>query len=295
MEQYLLDSLKCPLDGSSLKMEENYLVSETGKRYPMRNGVMPLLLGESCSVEAKEQQLHYNQIAEKYLNNLDYPHTQEYMSYLDREFLELSKDAHLGQVVELCCGSGEAFELLGSRVSCGIGVDVSTAMLDVALQKHGDKKLIFIQADVTMLPLKNERFDSVFILGGIHHVNDRRRLFQEVFRILKSGGKFYYREPVSDFFLWRWLRHVIYKISPALDEKNERPLLYSETVPLLEEVGFQHKVWKTYGFFGYCLLMNSDVLVFNRIFRYIPYIRLFTKFMVKLDDFVVRIPILKRS
>jgi hypothetical protein len=35
--------------------------------------------------------------------------------------------------------------------------------------------------------------------------------------------------------------------------------------------------WKTYGFLGFCLLMNSDVLIFNRLFRFIPGIRAITR------------------
>ena len=154
---------------------------------------------------------------------------------------------------------------------------------------------MFIQGDATNLPLDDEIFDNVFILGGIHHVNDRDKLFSEVFRVLKPGGKFFFKEPVSDFFLWRALRAIIYASSSALDSATERPLLYKETVPPLEKAGFTIGAWNTYGFLGYCLLMNSDILVFNRLFQYMPFVRPFTRFMTKVDDLTTKLPGMKKS
>jgi SAM-dependent methyltransferase len=142
-------------------------------------------------------------------------------------------------------------------------------MLRKAATTHQHAALAFVQGDATMLPLAASNFDSVFMLGGIHHVRDRSTLFLEVARILKPGGHFYFREPVSDFVLWRAIRALVYRLSPALDHETERPLLYCETAPFLANAGLSLKTWKTVGFFGFCLFMNSDVLVFDRLFRYV--------------------------
>jgi SAM-dependent methyltransferase len=124
------------------------------------------------------------------------------------------------------------------------------------------------------------------MLGGIHHVNDRAALFGEIARILKPGGRFYFREPVSDFMPWLALRAIIYRISPTLDHLTERPLRYEETAPYLTGAGLRLSSWRTYGFIGFCLLMNSDVLIFNRLFRFIPGIRGITRAFTRLDDWV---------
>src|SRR5262249_61704196 len=81
-------------------------------------------------------------------------------------------------------------------------------MLRKAATTHQHAALAFVQGDATMLPSAASNFDSVFMLGGIHHVRDRSPLFLEVARILKPGGHFYFREPVSDFVLWRAIRAV---------------------------------------------------------------------------------------
>ena len=133
------------------------------------------------------------------------------------------------------------------------------------------------------------------MFGGIHHVSDRDGLFREVFRILKPGGQFHWREPVSDFFLWRGIRALIYRYSPHLDHETERPLLYDETEPPLRRAGFILERWDTCGFLGFCIFMNSDVLVFNRLFRWIPGIRGITTRAARFDDFVLKLPGLSRA
>lgn len=133
------------------------------------------------------------------------------------------------------------------------------------------------------------------MLGGIHHVPDREQLFKEIARILKPGGRFVYREPVSDFPLWRGLRAIIYRLSPMLNHETERPLLYEETVPLLEQVGLRSLRYDTFGFLGFCVFMNSDVLFFNRLFRFVPGIRTITRASARLDDMLLKLPGLKRA
>jgi SAM-dependent methyltransferase len=242
------------------------------------------------------QRDHYDNVAAKYVENLSYPHTIEYLNYLDKVFLEQIENSNLSDVAEICCGHGELLTLIDGKNVRGVGVDISSNMLEFARNKHrANEGFFFVQGDATKLPLKDSQFDSVFMFGGIHHVPDRVALFSEVFRILRPGGRFYFREPVSDFFLWRWIRAIIYSASPALDAETERPLLWKETVPLLEKIGFKLSSWKTYGFLGFCFFMNSDVLIFNRFFRFIPGIRIITRLAAYFDDVVVKLPGFSRT
>ncbi|HSA70325.1 MAG TPA: class I SAM-dependent methyltransferase, partial [Burkholderiales bacterium] len=146
-----------------------------------------------------------------------------------------------------------------------------------------------------MLPLADGVFDNVAMLGGIHHVPDRSRLYAEVRRILKPGGRFFFREPVDDFALWRGIRKVIYRLSSALDHTTERPLRRKDTQDGLTRVGLRLTSWRTYGFLGFCLLMNSDVLVFNRMFRFLPGIRRLTRAACRLDHWTTNIKWLRHA
>jgi SAM-dependent methyltransferase len=290
-----IDLLCCPATGEPLMQTAAGLVNRSGTRaYPINASGVPLFAVDLCTAEARVQQAHYDRIATAYVANLSYPHTQEYMAYLDRALDAAVGAGDLGITAELCCGHGEALPLLGGRIIRYVGIDVSEKMLDAA-GMHDHPAALFAQGDATMLPLADGCFDTVVLLGGIHHVPDRRRLFGEIFRVLKPSGRLIFREPISDFVLWRAVRAVVYRLSPMLDGATERPLIYAETVPVLQQAGLRSVLYETHGFLGFCLFMNSDVLFFNRMFRFIPGIRALVRGAVCLDRLLLRTSLLRRA
>jgi len=291
-----LHYLRCPVTGGKLIREGETLVGVSGgAKYPLDPSGIPMFAGEYCSEESRRQQEHYEKIFERYFDNLEYSHTDEYMKYLDSVLLEQVDPGRMGSVAEICCGRGEAFRILEKSIGEGVGVDITMSMLERGRRELPNEKFIFVQGDATSLPLGDNLFDSVFMIGGIHHVANRQKLFSEVFRILKPGGRFIWREPASDFLVWRLIRAVVYRLSPALDHKTERPLLYAETVPPLERAGFRIRQWKTCGFLGFSIFMNSDILIFNRLFRFVPGIRGIIRFFARLDEWLTSLPGMERS
>jgi ubiquinone/menaquinone biosynthesis C-methylase UbiE len=288
-----LELLRCPVSRTPLRIDGDALVSATGARYALGTSAIPVF-APTLSTTAQRQQDHYDRIAAAYSANLDYPHTRAYGEHLDAATVAAAGDG-LGVCAELCCGTAEGFALLGSHIRRGIGIDVSLAMLERAARRHDDARFSFIQGDATRLPLADDSFDSVVMLGGVHHVPDREALFGEIARILKPGGIFLWREPVSDFVLWRALRAIVYRLSPMLDDETERPLVWDETVPVLTRAGLTLEDWKTYGFFGFCVFMNSDVLVFNRLFRFVPGIAAITRAAARFDSWTISLPGLSRA
>lgn len=285
--------LRSPGKLEPLRFDGDRLIASDGTSFPISQGTIPVFAAVPSTAEARVQQQHYDRIAKAYFENLGYPHTQTYMAYLDEALLRVV-DQPLGRIAEICCGRGEAMELFGGRIENGIGVDISLSMLEAAQRQHAGVPAVFVQGDATMLPLVSDSVDAVFMLGGIHHVSDRATLFKEVARVLKPGGKFYFREPVSDFPPWLWLRWIVYRLSPTLDHETERPLRYHETEPYLTAAGLKLSAWNTHGFFGFCLFMNSDVLLFNKLFRYVPGIRAITRASTVLDEWILKIPGFKR-
>lgn len=249
---------------------------------------IPLFAKQFCSADGQRQSEHYDRVASEYLLNLTYPHTKAYLKYLDDALFEAVGTENLGVTAEICCGHGEALNLMSGQLKFGVGADVSLNMLRSASKTLHPPKFAFIQADATMLPINDASVDTVLMFGGIHHVNDRAKLFSEVARILKPGGRFIFREPISDFFLWKALRALIYRFSPALDHETERPLKYDETAPYLEQANLKLETWRTYGFIGFCIFMNSDVLVFNRLFRFVPLIEKIVTAVAKMDEWIVK-------
>ena len=248
------DLLRCPITREPLVEEAGALVSiPSGRRYALDPHGIPLFARDSMSDDARVQEAHYDRIAPAYLENLTYPHTEEYVAYFDRVLLD-QVDGALDTIVEVCCGAGEACWLLRDRTGHAIGVDISTAMLAHARRRLPDPRFEFAQGDACRLPIADEVADAVFMLGGVHHVNDRAGLFSEVFRVLKPGGRFYFREPLDDFILWRLARDLIYRLSPTLDADTERPLRRQPTVAGLTQAGFSLRMWRSLGFIGCCFL-----------------------------------------
>ncbi|HEV2548989.1 MAG TPA: class I SAM-dependent methyltransferase [Stellaceae bacterium] len=285
----------CPVSHSPLHFDGKALVTTDGRhRYSIETGI-PLFAQSGLPPQSQSQRAHFERVADAYAANLGYAHTQEYMAYLDRCFHEAAGGGTLGTVAELCCGYGEALILLRTAVKRYVGVDLSERMLRGAIARNAHPSAVFVQADATRVPLADATVDTVVMLGGIHHVPARAALFAEVARILKPGGHFLFREPVSDFFLWRALRWLIYRLSPMLDHTAERPLTYEETVPALVQAGFRDVQYRQHGLLGFCLFMNSDVLVVNRLFRFIPGIRGIVRLSTALDEALLHIPGLRRA
>lgn len=128
-----IDLLCCPATGEPLSQTAGGLVNRSGTRaYPINASGVPLFAVDLCTAEARIQQAHYDRIAAAYVVNLGYPHTQEYMAYLDRALDAAVGAGDLGITAELCCGHGEALPLLSGRITRYVGIDVSEKMLDAA-------------------------------------------------------------------------------------------------------------------------------------------------------------------
>ena len=92
-------------------------------------------------------------------------------------------------LLDLGCGSGRNF-LKGRKY---IGIDFSAEMLKLAKQNAKKKgaKAHLIRADLSALPLKSEKFDSVLLVASLHVlVGDKKRrdCLNEVNRVMKKGG-----------------------------------------------------------------------------------------------------------
>ena len=66
-------------------------------------------------------------------------------------------------------------------------------------------------------------------------------------------------------------------------------------MPELESCELRCESWSTHGFLGFCVFMNSDVLVFNRLFRFVPGIRQITRLSTRLDQWTLALPGLGRA
>ncbi len=55
-------------------------------------------------------------------------------------------------------------------------------------------KYNIIHSDVEDTPFKHSFFDIVFSLAGTHHIDNKEKLYKEIYRILNNNGKFIYAD-----------------------------------------------------------------------------------------------------
>ena len=72
-----------------------------------------------------------------------------------------------------------------------------------------------IQGDVGQLPLENELCDIVLSMNGFHAFPDKRKAFQEIWRVLKPGGKF-----IACFYIKGELRVTDWLVKNILAKKG---------------------------------------------------------------------------
>ena len=113
---------------------------------------------------------------------------------------------------------------------------------------------------------------------------NRKTLLDEISRVLTKGGCLVFRKPVDNFFLWRALRKIIYHVPPILDLATEQLVRRNRLLPELAKSGLEIQKWETKGFFGCALVMNSNILIFNRFLRFVPGIKVVVDKLVQFDE-----------
>jgi ubiquinone/menaquinone biosynthesis C-methylase UbiE len=97
-------------------------------------------------------------------------------------------------VLEIASGTGRATRHLRQRLPASarlVASDLSPDMLEVAKSKFKSSDAIeFMMADMQNLPFESNTFDVVVCQFGIMFPPDKQKAFDEVHRVLKSGGVF---------------------------------------------------------------------------------------------------------
>jgi len=94
----------------------------------------------------------------------------------------------LGQrVLDLATGPGYAAALAAQRGALAVGVDASSAMIELARRLHPDVE--FQQSDAESLPFSDGTFDAVVSNFVIPHLSRHDLVIRELVRVLVPGGR----------------------------------------------------------------------------------------------------------
>ncbi len=127
----------------------------------------------------------------------------------DEVVSQLGNSLHSIQVLDVGCATGRLLSRLGKAGAKNLsGTDLAANILKVANQKLSS---INVKADLKVadaeeeLPWADESFDFVTLTGVFHHFYNPQKSLQEIYRVLKTGGRLILIEP--------WFPPVIRQIS----------------------------------------------------------------------------------
>ncbi len=79
-----------------------------------------------------------------------------------------------------------------------VGIDISTAQLDVCRQKAGHRPLTLSLGEAENLPFRDGHFDAVLSIGGFNYFNDPEGSLREMVRVTRSGGTIVISDEIPD-------------------------------------------------------------------------------------------------
>lgn len=140
-----------------------------------------------------------NRLEELFINSP--VHAKELRQWA-RFMLQAGGNVESGRVLEIGCGRGMGvdilFELFGPSYIEAFDFDPDQIRLAEKrlLSRYKDKVKIY-EASATQIPSPNHSFDAVFDFGTLHHIPDNQSTLNEVARVLKPRGRFFFQEPLS--------------------------------------------------------------------------------------------------
>lgn len=139
-------------------------------------------------------------------------------------------------------GSNDGSNSLAAAKICRmvIGIDHSEKLLAIARQRAVEKQLTnvtfsFFDIEKT-LPFENESFDAILFLDVLEHINNQKVSMNEVWRLLKPGGKLFLSLPNNNSSWKRLQRFVGVNSFTDPDHKREYDL------PSIEALLRNHKL-----------------------------------------------------
>jgi ubiquinone/menaquinone biosynthesis C-methylase UbiE len=148
------------------------------------------------------------------------------------------------QILDLCCGSGQATEFLLTLSPNVTGLDASPRSLQRA--QNNVPNATYVEAFAENMPFADDQFDVVHTSAALHEMQSEQlwQIIQEVYRVLKPGGLFTlvdFHPPTNPIF-WPGVAMFFW----LFETETAWQLLKTDLPQLLTQVGFTVPAPKLY-------------------------------------------------
>lgn len=229
LRETVIENLQCPICRSALKSEDAALVCPAcTESYPIIEGIPDFYpqtnVFAPIQFNLKEKYEDYGEgnIRPKTFQN-------ERRKKLTLEMVEG------GRLLEIGAAEGWMTEELVRVVPEVVSSDIALNYLKRARAKGIDAK--FLRLDAHYLPFEDGSFDSVLITEVLEHVYSPYRVLEEIYRVLKPGGKLILSIP-NNLTFSNILQHLINRPEPMKDAHLSFYDMFSIR-QLLEFAGFK--------------------------------------------------------
>ncbi len=166
---------------------------------------------------------------------------------LETPFLIGTRGALAGKrVLEVGCGRGVGIEILlrlGAAHVTGFDLDPKmVALAQARLTQYGDRVRVFA-GDAEAIDAPDASLDAVVDYGILHHVPNWQKALQEIARVLKPGGVFYFEDLLKGL-ISSWPARVLF------DHPQATQFYGCEFRAALEAAGFRLQSWRQWGEWG---------------------------------------------
>jgi len=179
------------------------------------------------------EKLSYDSIADDY----DSKRKKPWKALKDFSYF-LSNKGYIfkGNCIDLGCANGRHFEIFKNSNNKIIGIDNSSALLRLALERirssdlHSNielNKIQLILGDLNFIPIRNYSIQNVFSVATIHHVKgqlERANVMKNLFDILRDEGYLLitvwrkWHKRVKKHFILDWFK----RINPRYKHQQEK-------------------------------------------------------------------------
>jgi ubiquinone/menaquinone biosynthesis C-methylase UbiE len=158
------------------------------------------------------------------------------------------------RALDVGSGLGGPARALAAEKNCHVtGVDITKEFCEVATLLSNltglDRVTDFRHADATALPFADGQFDLVLTMQSQMNIEDKRRIYGEIFRVLKPGGRFVFQDimsgPGGEIHLpvpWTTRRELSFLIST--DALRETLKQVGFQIELLDDISDEALAWR---------------------------------------------------